>query len=78
MALQPLTSPNVKSKVVQNCINKLNNMGFQKVVTLKWVKAHNSHEFNDSTDEMAKEGTKNSANKVDIPHHIVSPNARPL
>ena len=57
----------VKSKAVKNCINKLINLGSQKVVASKWEKAHNSHIFNDFADEMAKEGTKNSANKVDIP-----------
>ena len=66
-ALMALASPTVKSKAVKNCINKLNNLGSQKLVTLKWVKAHNSHKFNDFADKMAKEGTKNSANKVDIP-----------
>ena len=66
-AIKALASPTVKSKAVQNCIEKLNFLGNQKVVTIKWVKAHNSHKFNDFADEMAKKGTKNTANRVDIP-----------
>ena len=66
-AIKALASPTVKSKTVLDCIEKLNSLGDQKVVTIKWVKAHNSHKFNDFADEMAKLGTKNTANKVDIP-----------
>ena len=66
-AIKALASSTVKSKTVLNCIEKLNSLGDQKLVTVKWVKAHNSHKFNDFADEMAKIGTKNTANKVDIP-----------
>ena len=66
-AIKALASPTVTSKTVLNCIEKLNFLGNQKVITIKWVKAHNSHKFNDFADEMAKLGTKNTANKVDIP-----------
>ena len=66
-ALMALASPTVKSKAVKNCIKQLNFLGSQKIVTLKWVKAHNSHKFNDFADKMAKEGTKNTANMVGIP-----------
>ena len=57
----------VKSKTVLKCIESLNLSGINKEITIKWVKAHNNHCGNEYADMLAKTGTTNSDNKVEVP-----------
>ena len=66
-ALGSLAALKVSDKTVADCIEKLNLIAIDREVTLKWVKAHVGHTWNEFADEQAKLGTSNTDNKVDIP-----------
>ena len=66
-ALSALAGVKIKSKVVKNCIDSLNELGNTSEVKLKWVKAHSDHTGNEFADMAAKSGTVNLDNKVDLP-----------
>ena len=55
------------AKVVKNCIENLNKLGETCKIELKWVKGHAFHTGNELADFLAKTGTKNESNKVDLP-----------
>lgn len=65
-ALLALESVKIKSKVVENCLVKLNQLSQISRVQLKWVKAHDDHPGNEFADSEAKLGTVNSKNLVKI------------
>ena len=54
-ALLALKMDFIKSKVVLDCVESLNELG--RGVQLFWVKAHNGNVFNERADELAKEAT---------------------
>ena len=57
----------VKSKIVANCIESLNLLGASAKVEIKYVKAYVSHVGNEMAGMEAKNGTKNTSNKITIP-----------
>lgn len=65
--LYALAGIQTKSKVVKNCIENLNKLGETCKIELKWVKGHAFHTGNELADFLAKTGTKNESNKVDLP-----------
>ena len=62
-ALAALDSFRLKSKTVIDCVEKLNLLGQQCQVELKWVKAHANHPGNEFADMAAKSGTTNQVNR---------------
>ena len=66
-ALAALTSLKITHKTVQNCISALNEASNHMKVTLAWVKAHADHPGNERADSLAKKGTTNTNNTVEIP-----------
>ena len=69
-ALAALSSLNIKHKTVQNCISALNEASKCKKITLAWVKAHANHPGNELADQLAKAGTTNTNNTLDIPYPL--------
>ena len=65
--LHALAGIQTKSKVVKNCIENLNKLGETCHIELKWVKGHASHTGNEIADFLAKTGSTNELNKVDLP-----------
>jgi hypothetical protein len=65
--LQALDGTLVKSKAIKNCIDSLNELGKSCKIDLKWVKGHDSHSGNEIADFLAKTGTTNEVNKVELP-----------
>ena len=65
-ALSALKRHNVTSHVVHEAISALNLLGVNNKIELRWVKAHNEHEFNEEADRLAKLGAADfSGGKVD-------------
>ena len=58
-AIQAINNDLTSSKLVQDCLNKLNRLGNKNKVILQWIKAHVGHAGNELADELAKEGAKN-------------------
>jgi ribonuclease HI len=54
--LLALDSPFTTSKVVQECVDSLNRLGRNAIVTLRWIKAHVRHLGNERADFVAKYG----------------------
>ena len=65
--LQAISGIQIKSKVVKNCVDSLNELGKTCKVELKWVKGHAGHSGNELADYLAKTGTTNELEKVDLP-----------
>ena len=65
-AISSLAALKIKSQTVAKCIDKLNLLGSQCEVTIKWVKAHNNHPGNEYADMEAKLGTSNQDNKMAV------------
>ena len=63
-AIAALAGFRVRSKVVSNCINALNELGSTTTIVIKYVKAHCGIDQNERADQLAKLGTKNTQNKV--------------
>ena len=66
--LYALNAIQTRSKVVKNCLDSLNllaNSGCK--IELKWVKGHANHTGNEIADFLAKTGTANELNKVELP-----------
>ena len=57
-AISALAGFHVNSKLVETCIEKLNQLGSACNVTIKYVKAHCGIEQNETADKLAKQGTK--------------------
>ena len=57
---------NFTSKAVEKCINNLNLLSQETEVDLKWVRGHADHSGNEFADVMAKLGTQNFKNKIDV------------
>ena len=55
-ALQALSRYETKSIQINNCMRTLNILGNLTTVTLRWVKAHSNHFWNERADELAKAG----------------------
>ena len=66
-ALAALISLRIEHKTVSNCIKALNEASFDKQINLAWVKAHANHSGNERADNLAKTGTTNILNKIEIP-----------
>jgi ribonuclease HI len=64
-ALLALANPTITSAAVLQCAQHLNDLGSNKTVTLKWVKAHKGHEGNERADKAAKKGTEQQGRPVD-------------
>ena len=58
-AILAINNDLISSKLVQNCLTKLNLLGRKNKVILQWIKAHVGHAGNELADELAKEGAKN-------------------
>lgn len=56
-ALKALQSTQVKSKLVWECVNALNQLAEYKKVTLVWIPGHEGHKGNEKADELAKQAT---------------------
>ena len=69
-AISSLAGLKVKSKTVNNCIEKLNILGTKSEVIIKWIKAHCNHPGNEYADYEAKLGTSNIDNKIVVPPPI--------
>ena len=65
-ALAALANWKVTSKAVEKCINNLNLLSQETEVDLKWVRGHADHSGNEFADVMAKLGTQNLKNKIDV------------
>ena len=65
-ALASLANWKVESKAVEKCINSLNLLSQETEVDLKWVRGHAGHTGNEFADAMAKLGTQNFENKIDV------------
>ena len=65
-ALAALANWKVTSKAVEKCIKNLNLLSQETEVDLKWVRAHSDISGNEFADTMAKLGTQNFKNKVDV------------
>ena len=65
--LQALDATMTKSKTVKNCIDSLNELGKTCQVELSWIKGHQNHTGNEAADCLAKMGTTNETQKVDLP-----------
>lgn len=57
-ALLALRSNVVTSKLVANCLNRLNTLGLSNRVILRWVPGHEGIIGNEKADELAREGAK--------------------
>lgn len=66
-ALSALAGVKIKSIVVKNCIEQLNELGKTSHVELKWIKSHSGFVGNELADSLAKIGTTNVENKVNLP-----------
>jgi ribonuclease HI len=53
-AIQALSSGSVKSKLVWNCLKKLQALGVNNKVTLRWVPGHKRIEGNELAEGLAK------------------------
>ncbi len=60
-ALQALASIQVRSRLVRNCVETLNEAARDIDFTIHWVKAHVGNPGNEDADKLAKEGAKNPA-----------------
>ena len=66
--LYALNAIQTRSKVVKNCLDSLNLLAASGCkIELKWVKGHDNHTGNEIADFMAKTGTANELNKVELP-----------
>ena len=65
-ALAALAGFNIKSKIVAECIEKLNLLSAHSTVELKYVRAHSDFTGNEVAGADAKLGTKNIQNKVEV------------
>ena len=65
-AISALAGFQIKSKLVENCIDQLNQLGSTCDVTIKYVKAHCGIEQNEIADKLAKQGTKNTQHKITV------------
>ena len=65
--LQALDGTMTKSKTIKNCIDSLNELGKSCKIELAWVKGHEGHTGNETADSLAKIGTTNETNKVELP-----------
>ena len=62
--LQALNSYNVKSTLVQEAVDQLNQLGqYSERITLNWIKAHNNHKGNEYADIMANIAANCTVNK---------------
>ena len=55
-ALKAISSRQVNSRLVWDCLEALTELGSQNEVTLAWVPGHKGHKGNEKADELAKEG----------------------
>ena len=65
--LQALDGTLTKTKTVKNCIDSLNALGKSCKIELSWVAGHQNHTGNEAADALAKIGTTNESNKVNLP-----------
>ena len=65
--LSALAGVHIKSKVVKNCVENLNELGKSCKIELKYVRGHADHTGNEIADFFAKEGAIDLANKVNLP-----------
>ena len=66
--LYALNAIQTRSKVVKNCLDSLNLLAASGCkIELKWVKGHDNHTGNEIADFLAKTGTANELNKVELP-----------
>ncbi|XP_028174320.1 uncharacterized protein LOC114362934 [Ostrinia furnacalis] len=57
-ALLALNSNLITSKLVENCMSRLNTLGERNRVTLRWVPGHAGIEGNENADELARAGAE--------------------
>lgn len=57
-ALKAFTNPAVTSKLVWNCIERLNTLATNNKVKLIWIPGHKGHEGNEKADELARMGSE--------------------
>ena len=72
-ALGALTSLKIQHKSVEKCIKTiktLNGVAMDMKLTLAWIKAHADHPGNERADCLAKTGTTNTNNLVNIPNPL--------
>ena len=65
-SIDALCKLKVKSSVVKNCINELNNLAERRSVVIRYIKAHNDWTGSEAADQAAKAGVT-SQDKVNIP-----------
>jgi ribonuclease HI len=71
-AIQSLCANRVRSRVVENCIESLNEIGRVLPVTIRWIKAHVGHEGNERADRSARLGADNGegGEKLVVPNPV--------
>ena len=68
-AISALAALRIESHAVKNCVDKLNTLGQNADVQIKYVRAHIGHFWNEKADKNARLGSTNDNNKV----HIATP-----
>jgi len=59
-AIKALSSTNITSITVWNCLKSLKALARQRKVHITWIPGHNGHEGNEMADRLAKQGSENA------------------
>ncbi|XP_074038066.1 ribonuclease H-like [Leptinotarsa decemlineata] len=59
-AIKAISSMQVNSKLVWNCLEKLQELGSQNKLSLAWVPGHTGYKGNEEADSLAREGARRS------------------
>ena len=57
-AILALTSSNMDSSIILECVQSLNKLGSKNKLVLQWIKAHVGHIGNEEADQLAKYGAE--------------------
>ncbi|XP_074038488.1 uncharacterized protein [Leptinotarsa decemlineata] len=57
-AIKAISSMQVNSKLVWNCLEKLQELGSQNRLSLAWIPGHTGYKSNEEADSLAREGAR--------------------
>ena len=66
-AIKAISNNKIKTKLVKECVDLLNEVSQTNHIKLKWIKAHVGHVGNEHADKCAKEGALEQTDPIDIP-----------